>query len=179
MEDFAATAEELKRCIEVRQQQLQTKLTAERRKNSSLQDLLNRMAAAPSAFDEDDRQEIERALAACELRLKKIQQDGERHETVRREKELVLSQLHNMLLLRSSVLDEADASSSVLTEHESLLKYFAQKQLSLTKLLKEKLQQMLDQATFQEEERQPTTAAPHAALVNGLHTRSPEPRLHP
>jgi len=143
MEDFDATVRELTRQIEERQKALQLRLASERRGVVALQNLLERVQAAPDAFDEEDVRAVQRAVATREEALKALQQDAERQESVRREKEALLLQLHRTMQQRSALLDAADAETGVLSQHEGLLKFFAEKQLNLASLLKAKMRDLV------------------------------------
>ena len=146
MEDFDATVRELTRQIEERQKALQQRLACESRGVASLQGLLARVQAAADAFDEEDARAVQRAVTAREEALRALQQDVERQESVRREKEALLMQLHRTLQQRGALLDAADAETGVLSQHEGLLKFFAEKQLALASLLKAKMRDLVPSA---------------------------------
>jgi hypothetical protein len=142
MQHFATTLEELARQVEQRQQEVRERLEAERKALGSLQTLLQRMQAAPEAFDAEDHRMVQRESELREEALVRLQKENDRRAAVLREREAVFMQLHRTLQQRTALLDAADAETGVLTEHEGLLSFFAEKQLTLAQLLSEKLQEL-------------------------------------
>jgi hypothetical protein len=142
MEDFTASVQDLTRKIEQRQRQLQESLALEKKRGAALQALLQRMQAAPDAFDEEDRKAVQQEAAARDESLRRLQTESERQDVVRREKEKLFLHLHRALQQRSALLEAADSESGVLAEHDGLLRFFAQKQLTLTNLLREKMKEL-------------------------------------
>jgi len=138
-EDFEASVEQLSRRLEEQRADAERRAAAERRRAAALQALLQRAAAAPGAFDDEDRRAIQAEIAAREAAALQVETEMAQRAAARREKETVLLKLQQVLQQRVRLLDEADAESGVLSEHAELLRFFADKQLTLTKLLQEKL----------------------------------------
>lgn len=142
MEDFATSVADLSQQIERRQAELQRRLARERSRLEALQQLLRRAEEARDVFDEEDCDVVRREIAAREAELQQLQQESDRREAVRRGKEAVFLQLHRAIEARVRVLDEVDGQSSVLSENEPLLQYFASKQVALTTLLRANMSEM-------------------------------------
>jgi hypothetical protein len=142
MQHFSTSLQELTRQVEQRQRQVRERLEAERKALAALKTLQRSLQEAPEAFDEEDRRAVQREAALREEALEKLQKENERRDAALKEKEAVFLQLHRTLQQRSELLDAADAETGVLTEHEELLRFFAEKQLTLAQLLSEKLQEL-------------------------------------
>lgn len=146
MEDFAVAVEELSRGIEQRQRRLREAVQAENRRIDSLRALGQRMHGSKGAFDHEDVKAVQAEIMAREAALERLQHDSRAQESARREKEELFIQLHNTLLTRTRVLEDVDKSNAVLNDHESLLRFFADKQLALTGMLRSKMQELLADA---------------------------------
>lgn len=146
MEDFAAAVEELSRGIEQRQRRLRAAIDVETRRIDSLRALLQRMQGCKGVFDEQDCRAVHTEITRREAALERLRHESRAQETSRREKEEIFLQLHNTLVTRTRILEEVDKSHAVLNDHEELLRFFADKQLALTNMLRGKMQELAQDA---------------------------------
>jgi len=146
MEDFVAAVEELSRGIEQRQRRLRAAVESENRRIGSLRLLLQRMQSSSGAFDHEDVKAVQLEISRREDALDRLQQDSRSQEIARREKEEIFIQLHSTLMTRTRVLEDVDKSNAVLNDHDDLLRFFADKQLALTTMLRGKMQELMHEA---------------------------------
>lgn len=144
MDDFTQLAADIGRQIEDRQLLIRSSSESEQRRIQSLQELLQRIGTSGDAFDQEDKNAVLSEISAREQALQKIQKEAKRQEEIRRRKESILLQLHTVLTTRTRVLEQTDEDSSVLKEHEALLSFFAQKQVHLMDMLKNKMRDLLE-----------------------------------
>ena len=144
MEDFNAVAADITRQIEERQRALTAAFDQEQRRIQGLRELLKRIGGCSEAFDEEDKVAVLAEIGAREAALQQLQRESRRQEEVRRQKEAILLSLHTVLTTRTKALEQIDEDSSVLKDHETLLAYFARKQVQLTDMLKQRLRELAD-----------------------------------
>lgn len=144
MEPFHATVDELSRVIEQRRRELRERAGAEERAIQALRALAAKLEEQSEAFDADDLKAVQREIARREEASAALRREEERQEGLRRQKETLMLKLNRTLQLRSQVLDEADAETKVLSHHEELLRFFAEKQIALTQLLNDRMRELVE-----------------------------------
>jgi DNA repair ATPase RecN len=144
MEDFNAVVADITGQIEERQRALTAAFDQEQRRIQGLRELLKRIGGCSEAFDEEDKAAVLAEIGAREAALQQLQRESRRQEEVRRQKEAILLSLHTVLTTRTKALEQIDEDSSVLKDHETLLAYFARKQVQLTDMLKQRLRELAD-----------------------------------
>lgn len=139
MEDFRSRFEAVSRRIAERQQAIQVEIRTESESIAGLQRLQSCMREQTNLFDAEDETKLIGAIQAHITRLAELERLGSAQETLRKEKEDVFAKMYHTIEGRRNLLEDQDGKSGVLGGNKELLTFFAQKQVELQRVLKERM----------------------------------------
>lgn len=122
-----------------RRGQLESKQEEQRSKQKSLVLLRDRVREQSQIFDDEDLAEVQKCIEQVEKTIGDLDRDIAAQKNAQKEKEQLLGHLQGTIEKRTDLLDKADEDSSVLSDNEALLTYFAKKQLQLHEMLRQQL----------------------------------------
>lgn len=108
-------------------------------RKTQVQRLLERMHGCASAFDDEDRAQVQVHLQRYDLELERLEETLRADEAKRREREEVFKLMLTAIQDRTAILEEDD---ECLSAHPEMLQFFARKQISLQKLLQGKMEEL-------------------------------------
>ena len=143
MEEFEASLRSLQQRVRSRQEAFALEFEAEKKAVLALQRLRARAVENRAAFDAEDVERVDECIAQRQRRLQELEREHEQQRHLRQEKENLFEKLHRTIAERSAVLEAEDAASDVLRGHEELLRFFAQKQLTMQSMLRREVDGLL------------------------------------
>lgn len=143
MEECDARVADLAQRLQAKKHELAIAKDANLASAEALRKFLATIQSFPSSFDDEDIAMVSRSLKDREAVVKEHEIQLRATEEVREERDELFYAMRTVLAERTSLLEAADDETGVLVGNLTLLEYFAQKHVGLTRLLEAKMAKTL------------------------------------